>query len=80
MENVQVVEEKRGTKTLRNIGAAAGLGLMTLSTGANAALTEADISGPIAANTPLVAAAILGVLAIVLTIWGGRKIIGFFGR
>lgn len=79
-QNVQVVEEKRGLTFLRNMGAVAGLGAMTLSTGANAALTAADITGPVEANEPLVAAAILGVLAIVLVIWGGRKIIGFFGR
>lgn len=79
-KQVQVVEEKRGSTFLRNMGAAAGMGAMVLATNANAALTEADITGPVAANAPLVAAAILGVLAIVLTIWGGRKIIGFFGR
>ncbi len=78
-QEVQVVE-KRGSTFLRNMTGAAGLGAMVLAPSANAALTAADITGPIEANAPLVAAAILGVLAIVLTIWGGRKIIGFFGR
>lgn len=79
-QEVQVVEEKRGSTFLRNMGTAAGIGAMVLATNANAALTAADITGPVSANEALVAAAILAVLGIVLVIWGGRKVIGFFGR
>ena len=80
-KQVLQVEEKRGLTFLRNMTGAAGLGALVLSGTANAAaLTATDISGPVTANGDLVGAAILAVLGIVLIIWGGKKVIGFFGR
>lgn len=78
MDNQQ--NETRTSSLVRNMTAAAALGATTLATTANAALTEADITAPVAANGPLVAAAVLAVLGVVLVIWGGKKVIGFFGR
>lgn len=74
------VAEKSGHTFLTRAALAVGAGVMVLGTQANAALTAADITGPVAANSGIIDAAILAVLGIVLVIWGGKKVIGFFGR
>lgn len=78
-----IVNEKRGVVSLQNVSKY-GLGA-TLSTAliSNAhALTAADITTATTGSdaTPLIEAAALFILGIVVVIWSSRKVIGFFSK